>query len=221
MPVPSLAFLLFFVAVPFGLAFSRVGCQEKVLSLLGNQSISPDSPFFFRDSFQSPPYNGADNLTLNLPGCIALCGPQQTWYTDIGPRLTIWLIPILLLLVNVEPSPVDKYNFQAILHLLGDPIDSIWSLLHKLDAWDRCSALAARCDDICPSCQRVIASLFAGHEEVQGLRIKSERCLEALLEQRSEPSISMNGDAPPSVSPIAELPRLAVPFSPFCSTSFS
>lgn len=184
-PVPSLACLLFFVPVPFGLAFERDECHDKVLSLLGNQSLSPTSPFFYRDSSQSPPYNGADNLTLNLAGCDALCGPEQTWYTDIGARLTVWLIPILLLLANVEPSPVDRYNFQAILHLLGDPIDSIWSLLHKLDAWDRCSALAARCDDICPSCQRVIASIFAAHEEVQGLRINSEHYFEALLEQRS------------------------------------
>ena len=185
MPVSLLAFLLVFFSVPCGLAFSRDGCQKKVLSLLGNQSLSPNSPFFFRDSFQSPPYNGAENLTLNLAGCDALCGPQQTWYTDIGPRLTVWLIPVLLLFANVEPSPVDKYNFQAILHLLGDPIDSIWSLLHKLDAWDRCSALAARCADICPSCQRVLASVFAAHEEVQGVRIKSERHFEALLAQRS------------------------------------
>lgn len=185
MPVHSLTFLLIFVAVPFGLAFERDNCHDKVLNLLSNQSLSPTSPFFFRDSSQSPPYNGADNLTLNLAGCNALCGSEQTWYTDIGPRLTVWLIPILLLLANVEPSPVDKQNFQAILHLLGDPIDSIWSLLHKLDAWDRCSALAARCDDICPSCQRVIASIFAAHEEVQGSRIKSERYFEALFEQCS------------------------------------
>lgn len=78
MPVPSLAFLLFFVAVPFGLAFDRDGCHEKMLRQLGNQSLSSTSSFFFNDSSQSPPYNGADNLTLNLAGCNALCGPQQT-----------------------------------------------------------------------------------------------------------------------------------------------
>lgn len=185
LPVPFRRLLLFIVTVPLGSAFDRDGCRNKVQSMLSNQSLSPTSDFFFRDSFQSPPYNGPENITLNLVGCNALCGPEQTWYFDIGPRLTVWLIPILVLLANVEPSPVDKYNFLAILHLLGDPIDSIWSLLHKLDAWDRCSALAARRDNICLSCRRVIASIFAGHEEVQGPRIQSEDYFEALLERRS------------------------------------
>lgn len=181
----SLTFLFIFVAVSPGSAFDRLSCQHKVLDLLNNQSLSSTSPFIFRASPQSPPYNGPDNLTITLAGCNVFCTPKQTWYFDIGPRLTVWLIPVLLLLANVEPSPVDKYNFLAILHLLGDPIDSIWSLLHKLDAWSRCSALAARCDDMCPSCKRVIASIFAAHEEVQGPRIKSERHFEILLEHRS------------------------------------
>ena len=174
-------FFFFFlvIAIPFGSAFDRAECFTKAKNLLSNHSLSPTSPFFFRDTFDSPPYNGIENMTLTLDGCDALCGPKQTWYTDVGPRLTVWLIPVLVLLVNVEVGPMGRYNFLAILHLLGDPIDSIWSLLHKLDAWDRCSALAARCDDVCPSCQRVIA----GHEEVQGPRIKSERYFESLLQQ--------------------------------------
>lgn len=188
MPVSPLTLELFFlfffiIAIPFGSAFERDECFTKAQKLLSNHSLSPTSPFFFRDTFDSPPYNGIENMTLTLDGCDALCGPKQTWYTDVGPRLTVWLIPVLLLLANVEVGPLAKSNFLAILHLLGDPIDSIWSLLHKLDAWDRCSALAARCDDVCPSCQRVIASVFAGHEEVQGPRIQSERYFEALLQQ--------------------------------------
>lgn len=181
----TLNLFLLIVALPLGSAFDRDSCFQTTQYLLGNQSLSPTSPFFFRDTFDSPPYNGVDNMTLTLDGCNALCGPKHTWYTDVGPRLTIWLIPILLLLANVELSPLDKRNFLAVLHLLGDPIDSIWSLLHKLDAWDRCSALAARCNGVCPSCQRVIASVFAGYEEVQGPRIKSERYFETLLQQRN------------------------------------
>lgn len=177
-------FILFLIiAIPFGSAFDRRECYTKAQNLLSNHSLSPTSPFFFRDTFDSPPYNGIENMTLTLDGCVALCGPKQSWYTDVGPRLTVWLIPVLLLLANVEVGPLGKFNWLAILHLLGDPIDSIWSLLHKLDAWDRCSALAARCDDVCPSCQRVIASVFAGHEEVQGPRINLERYLESLLQQ--------------------------------------
>lgn len=179
----SIFFLI--VALPLGSAFNRDSCFQTAISLLGNQSISLNSPFFFRDSLDSPPYNGIDNMTLTLDGCNKLCGSKQTWYIDIGPRLTIWLIPILLLLANVELSPLNKRNFLAVLHLLGDPIDAIWSLLHKLDAWDRCSAFAARYNDLCLSCQSVIASVLAEHEEVHGPRIKSERYFEKLLQQRN------------------------------------
>lgn len=114
-------------------------------------------------------------MTLTLDGCKKLYVPEQTWYIDIGPRLSIWPIPILLLLANVELSPLNKRNFLSVLHLLGDPIDAIWSLLHKLDAWDRGSAFAARYNDLCLSCQSVIASVLAEHEKVHGPRIKSER----------------------------------------------
>ena len=191
MLVPSLTLTFLIVALPLGVAYDRESCFQTTKLLLGNQSLSPTSPFFFRDARDSPPYNGLDNMTLTLDGCNALCDPKQTWYLDVGPRLTVWLLPILLLLANVELSPLDKRNFLAILHLLGDPIDSIWSLLHKLDAWDRCSALAGRCKDVCPSCQPVIACVFAGYEEVQGPRIKSERNFEALLQQ-CNPSTQFN-----------------------------
>ena len=177
---------LFLFTFPFGSAFDRDSCFATAKNLLSNQSLSPNSPFFFRDTFRSPPYNGPENMTLTLEGCNVLCGPKQTWYTDIGPRLTIWLVPILLLLANVELSPIDKRRFLAILHLLGDPTDSIWSLLHKLDAWDHCCTLAEHFQNLCPSCQGVVAAVFAGFEEVQGPRITSERDYEVLLQQYSQ-----------------------------------
>lgn len=122
-------------------------------------------------------------MTLTLEGCDAICGPQQTWYTGIGPRLTAWLIPALLLLANIEIGPLGKRNYLVLLHLMGDPIDSFWSLLHKLDSWDYCFRLSARCTELCESCQLVVATVFAGYEEVQGPRIQSERDFEALFKQ--------------------------------------
>jgi hypothetical protein len=185
--VPSLILDLFFIllTLPTASAFDRDSCFKKAQDLLSNYSISATGHLFFRDTFDSPPYNGVENMTLTLNGCNELCGSKQTWYTDIGPRMTVWLIPILLLIANVELSPLDKRRFLAVLHLLGDPIDSFWSLLHKLDAWDRCAAFAARRSNACPSCQRVIASVFAGYEEVQGPRIQCEHCFEELIQQRS------------------------------------
>ena len=177
--------ILLLSTLPVAYTFDRDKCYQQAQWLLGNNTISSQSDLFFRDDFSSPAYSGADNMTLTFKGCNAICGPKQTWYTDVGPRLTIWLIPILLLLANVELSPLDKRNYCAILHLLGDPIDSIWSLLHKLDSWDWCCRGAARLQGLCSSCQRVIGTVLAGFEEVQGPRIKSDTYFDAVLKQRS------------------------------------
>jgi hypothetical protein len=135
-PVPSLILDLFFIplTLPSTSAFDRDSCFKKTQDLLSNHSISATGPLFFRDAFDSPPYHGVENMTLTLNRCNELCGSKQTWYTGVGPRMTVWLIPILILIANVEPSPLDKGRFLAVLPLLGDPIDSFCSLLHKLVA---------------------------------------------------------------------------------------
>lgn len=73
--------------------------------VLGNGTITPDSPYFWRKTPDSPPYIDASNMTLTLAGYNAVCGPQQSWYPDVGPQLSAWVIPVLLLLVNVEVGP--------------------------------------------------------------------------------------------------------------------
>src|SRR2546421_8103064 len=109
------------------------------------------------------------------------CGPKQEWYWDIGPRLSTWLIPILLLVSNIELSPLDKRRFLAILHFLGDPIDSIWSLIHKIDAWHRCYSLAEKHGAVCERRKRVIATVFAGFEEIEGPEISSPEYFDTLV----------------------------------------
>lgn len=72
---------------------------------------------------------------------------------------------------------------MAIIHLLGDPIDSIWSLLHKIDAWDRCYSLAGQYSAVCERRRRVIATVFAGFEEIEGPRIESNKYFDILAER--------------------------------------
>ncbi|KAL6716771.1 hypothetical protein ACLMJK_006339 [Lecanora helva] len=170
--------------ISLNIGFDRHVCYLRTLDYIGNHTLPSDDPVFFRNP-AGQPLNTKEDLTLTLDGCNRLCGPKRMWYQDIGPRLSIWLIPVLLLISNVELSPLDKRRFAAILHLLGDPIDSLWSLLHKLDSWDRCLDLAEeRYGAACPRCQRIIATIFAGFEEMEGPRIKSERYFDALVHQR-------------------------------------
>lgn len=87
--------------------------------------------------------------------------------------MSIWLIPVLLLISNVELSTPDKLRFLAILHLFGDPIDSIGSLVDRRDSWDHCYRLAERYGGKFDGCKRVVAAVFASFEEIEGPQIKS------------------------------------------------
>lgn len=129
--------------------------------------------------------NHPNNLILTLPGCKKLCGAKQRWYFDIGPRLAVWLLPVLLLISNVDLSPLDKKKFLAIVHLLGDLIDSIWSLIDKIDSWDRCQTLAQQCKGLCEPCRKVVATVIAGFEEVQGPRVNLHIYYNTLLEEHN------------------------------------
>ena len=78
----------------------------------------------------------AQNVSLNHAACVAIAGAGWTPYpgADIWVRLTTWKFP-LLQLVGLFPRPPLGFSaeFFVITHLLGDPIDTIWHLLYKLD----------------------------------------------------------------------------------------
>lgn len=162
--------------------FLRDQCFASVRGYLADGTLDPNDEVFFRDA-DGRPMSGLANLTLTLSGCRKLCGCRQSWYPDIGERLSVWLLPVLLLISNVELSPLDKRRFSAIIHLIGDPIHSFWSLLDKLDACDRCYRLAEQRKPNCQGCTRVIATVFAGFEEMGGSGIVSRRNLYNLTER--------------------------------------
>ena len=162
--------------LPFDGKFDKGQCEDRILAFIANGSLPLDDEVFARDA-AGYPMNGPESLSLTIIGCNKLCGAKQNWYPDIGPRLSAWLIPILLLIINVELSPLDKRRFLAIVHLLGDPIDSMWSLVHKLESWNRCYDMAERYEGICERCKRVVATVFAGFEELEGPLFRSDtRC---------------------------------------------
>jgi hypothetical protein len=160
--------------------FNRDECYQRTVSMLGNQTLTLNNPIFFHNEWPMT----LNNLTLTRPGCEQMCG-HQTWYWDVGPRLSTWLIPVLLLVSNVDLSPLDKRRFAAIIHLLGDPIDSFWSLLHKIDAWNQCYIFAKKYAAL-PRLERkrrIIATIFAAYEEIGGPEITSEEYFTEIAER--------------------------------------
>jgi hypothetical protein len=113
------------------------GRVSEYLNHTGNISNVECNKLLFWDR---DPYNPV----LTKYGCEVFCGYHQGWYKDPGPRVVDWIIPVFFLLSNIDLSPIDKRKFFTIFHALGDPIDTIWSLLDKLYAWYRCYQIAKK-----------------------------------------------------------------------------
>ncbi|KAH7088782.1 hypothetical protein FB567DRAFT_547641 [Paraphoma chrysanthemicola] len=158
------------LATAAGEGYNRERCYRKVQSMLAEGTLASNDTCFYRDD-DGTIFSTPESPVLTLDSCIELCGAPFGWYVDIGPRLSTWLIPVFLLLSNMEVSPLDKRRYLMILHLLGDPIDSLWSLLSKLEAWSRCYRLAAEMYDSTERTKiRNMATLLGGFEDLVGFR---------------------------------------------------
>jgi len=64
---------------------------------------------------------------------------------------------VILLLSNVELSAIGRKRFSTLAQALGDPIDIIWSLVHKLQTWNRIYYVSRKkvCGDRCGLVSRV------------------------------------------------------------------
>lgn len=76
------------------------------------------------------------NASLTQGACAFIAGSDWQYYpaADIWTRLTTWKFP-LLQLVAIFPRPplgLLRIYFFVIVHLLGDPIDTIRNLLAKM-----------------------------------------------------------------------------------------
>ncbi|KAF7510902.1 hypothetical protein GJ744_005732 [Endocarpon pusillum] len=89
----------------------------------------PTDPRLFKHA------NGTHLQALTQPACEHIAGSWLNWYRGsvIWVRLTTWKFPLFQLIAHFARPPLG-YATQAfvIAHLLGDPINTIQNLLHKL-----------------------------------------------------------------------------------------
>jgi hypothetical protein len=128
--------------------FNRQECYTTIQNLTTiNPSLLVNPLLFYRD-----PHTGLlqNNVTssngpavITYPACKAICGSAIFGiYPDATARLLTWLVPIILLVTNMQYAPISWKRFCMIPHLFGDPIDSTWSLLAKVETWNRCVVMA-------------------------------------------------------------------------------
>lgn len=184
-------------ALDEGWGFDRDKCYNRTIQWLAGGNNSASAEWFHRDPLTGVLLDRLDNVELTLSGCKHFCG-GWTFYWDAGPRLTTWVIPVLLLLSNIELSPIDKRRFMTIIHALGDPIDSLWSLTHKIYTWHRLYEIGLT---KCPPGRRdkhrarIIATVLAGFEEISGARINNEGYYHMICEKLGRLGKSDEDDA--------------------------
>jgi hypothetical protein len=79
--------------------FGRAACVPKIIQLIQNGSLQNESsanPSTYVST--SDPFNPIVNLDI----CQNVCGSDTGWYTDIGPRLVQWFLPVFLLVSNMQ-----------------------------------------------------------------------------------------------------------------------
>jgi hypothetical protein len=103
------------------------------------------------------PGSSADYVRLSYDSCLSACGTQTWIFDNLVPRLNTWLLSILFLLANAQyPSaagadrPMRKLwkkvvvGFEALAHIIGDPVDYAYALLSQVETWKECLELARR-----------------------------------------------------------------------------
>lgn len=80
------------------------------------------------------------NASLTQASCTAIAGSDWKYYpaADIWTRLTTWKFPLLQLVASFPRPPLSLWvDCFVIIHLLGDPIDTIKNLLVKMSTCQR------------------------------------------------------------------------------------
>lgn len=95
------------------------------------------------------PFPDQNVLALSLEGCVAAVGSGFVYYSrkDVYDRVVLWRLPLLALWATTT-LPALGISTQAftLLHLVASPIDTIWSLIYKLDLAKRTARWAKKND---------------------------------------------------------------------------
>ncbi|KFA71455.1 hypothetical protein S40288_10902 [Stachybotrys chartarum IBT 40288] len=131
-------------------SWDRLTCMTKISTRQRKEpgfALNYNNEEYFRRLPGGGLANTSEDMMVTMKGCEEFCG-TGTFYWDAGPRITTWIVPVVLLLSNIELSPIDKRRFITMIHAIGDPIDSFWSILHKMYVWRRLYAIGLeQCQD--------------------------------------------------------------------------
>lgn len=108
----------------------------------------------------------ADNRTyVSVQGCYDLCGHgYKFWpWSDTLKRFAFFILPLIVLPGKYAWVPLTASNaFAVFVHLIGDPIDSFWSLLTRQEKARRFYNLAM---EIAPQLPREVSEVWMAYDQ--------------------------------------------------------
>ncbi|RPB00786.1 hypothetical protein L873DRAFT_1842778, partial [Choiromyces venosus 120613-1] len=111
-------------------SFNDTACNRTITEL------GPLDPlrYFDKDPSGNNILDKRDRMLLS--DCKKMCGKGYAQYPhqDILGRVALWLVPVFMVVGNFQFPPLGPLNsFCVAIHLFGDPIDLVYSLLVKLE----------------------------------------------------------------------------------------
>jgi len=166
--------------------FDHEQCIDRILNYTTatNESPIPTSKIFVTDDDTKQPFSTRKKMIIWMPACKKFCSrgariPFRDWYPDSGPRIMAWIVPVALLLSSIELSPLDKRRFHTLFQAVGDPIDVLWSLIHKLQMRHQLHALATSFTEY-QYHARIMAIVLGGFEDLLSPNIESYQLVEEI-----------------------------------------
>jgi hypothetical protein len=117
---------------------------------------------------------------ITLPFCESACGDGfQFWPAyDTLLRITMWVFPAVVLLAHFHFPPLGlKNSLLVAMHLMGDPLDTLWSMMTRQEINRRLYRRAARLSDV--RNPHHIATVWSTYDEL-GWRDPSPHFFETL-----------------------------------------
>ena len=95
-------------------------------------------------------YEHAQSGLMTYGRCVKLVGTGIAWYShhDVYDRVILWRVPLLALwATTILPAFAFHTQVFTLVHVISSPIDTIWSLLYKLDLAKRTTQWAKDNDE--------------------------------------------------------------------------
>ncbi|KAK4463261.1 hypothetical protein QBC42DRAFT_266297 [Cladorrhinum samala] len=117
---------------------NRSVCRSSIRTALSNSTILANDTSILHAPL--PANHSSDQIFLQVPACERICGSKHEIKDDCAGRIKEWMLPVLLLLVSVEPTAAVTVGVWRALGLylfaMADPAGMFRGLLGRM-RWER------------------------------------------------------------------------------------